>query len=205
MDKLLIELKNYLVEKYNCHIIILYGSYARGDYTPESDIDIICFADDTHNCNDTEVFNGKQLDVWIYDTKCLNHPEDYLHILNNKILFDSKDMAKDFIGKIDKIYKNGPEKLDENKKQFHRDWLKKMYNRSKKGDIEGIYRHHWMMKDSLEIYFELKGKWFLGVKNSLKWMQENDKTGYDLFKEAIVSEPGSEKCRKIIEYITEIK
>lgn len=202
MDKLLLELKNYLIDKYDCHIIMLYGSYARGDYTPESDIDIICFADDTHACNNTEIFHGKQLDVWIYDTERLNNPEEYLHVLNNKILFDSKNKAEGFIKKIDEIYKKGPEKLDEGKKKFYRDWLNKMYNRSLKGDVEGIYRHHWMIKDSLEIYFELKGKWFLGVKNSLKWLQENDEKGYDLFKGAITSNPGSEQSRKLIEYIT---
>ncbi|GMQ62449.1 nucleotidyltransferase domain-containing protein [Vallitalea maricola] len=201
MNKLLLELKDYLREKYKCHIIILYGSYARGDFTEESDIDIICFGDDIAHCNDTQIFNGKQLDVWIYDTKQMNEPENYLHILNNKILLDDKGIAQDFINKIQKVYDDGPARLDEGKKQFNRDWLLKMFRRTKKGDVEGMYRHHWMIKESLEIYFELQGKWFLGVKNSLRWLQENDEEGYILFKNAFEGEAGSEECRKLIEYI----
>jgi len=39
-DNLIYSVKEYLIKKYNCHSIILYGSFANGDYTEESDIDL---------------------------------------------------------------------------------------------------------------------------------------------------------------------
>jgi predicted nucleotidyltransferase len=62
---LLEKVTKYLKHKYNCHSIILYGSYSRGDFTDESDLDIVCFSDITEDKNDIESFEGKQLDVWI--------------------------------------------------------------------------------------------------------------------------------------------
>ena len=45
-DMLLKDVVNYLKNKYECHSIILYGSYVTGDFTDESDLDVICFTDD---------------------------------------------------------------------------------------------------------------------------------------------------------------
>jgi len=44
-------IKNYLIERYGEKIrdVILYGSYARGQFTENSDIDILVLVDDTLN------------------------------------------------------------------------------------------------------------------------------------------------------------
>lgn len=69
MNEIINEVKSYLKNKYNCHSMILYGSFANHTYTDESDIDIICFCNNINNRNDTSKINGRQLDAWIYDTK----------------------------------------------------------------------------------------------------------------------------------------
>ena len=38
--RLICSVKEYLMKEYDCHSIILYGSFANGDYTEESDIDL---------------------------------------------------------------------------------------------------------------------------------------------------------------------
>ncbi|WMJ77140.1 MULTISPECIES: nucleotidyltransferase family protein [unclassified Sedimentibacter] len=38
MNKFTNKPKNFLIEKYQCDTIILYGSYARGDFTKQSDV-----------------------------------------------------------------------------------------------------------------------------------------------------------------------
>ena len=68
-DKLLNHIRDYLTKEYSCHSIILYGSFGNGDYTDESDIDLLCFSDHHHKENDTTVLSNRQLDVWIYNTK----------------------------------------------------------------------------------------------------------------------------------------
>lgn len=201
MNEIIINLKSYLIDKYNCHTIILYGSYAVNDYTEDSDIDIICFTDQDIELNDTNIFEGTQLDAWIVNTKKMNNPEKYLHIVDNKVLYDEKNLASDFISKIKIIFNNGTKPISKNKKKFLKDWLKKMYKRTLRNDAEGFYRHHWMLKDSLEIYFEINNMWFLGVKKSLRLLEENEKEIYLLFFNAFKGNAGSKESKELVNYI----
>jgi predicted nucleotidyltransferase len=70
-DELLYSIKEYLIKKYGCHSIILYGSFSSGDYTDESDIDLVCFCDSPEKENDMTEFNNRMLDAWIYKTETI--------------------------------------------------------------------------------------------------------------------------------------
>jgi predicted nucleotidyltransferase len=151
------ELKHYLIKKYEPHLIILYGSYIRSDFTQESDVDVICFTDKVCPENDTSILCGLQLDAWIYNSDLIKKVEQYLHIRDGEIIYDQYSIGNNFLNEINQIYIKGPEKLDEKQKLFLNSWLSKMLRRSQKGDPEGNYRFHWMLKDSLEVYFNVKG------------------------------------------------
>ena len=157
MDKeLLMENIKAHLEGYNCHTYILYGSYSSGDFTEESDIDIVGFADHAEETNHVEFVEGKQLDLWIYNTSKMAEPDQFLRINKGTILLDEKGMARKFLLDIQKIVEKGPEELSSSQKDFLKSWFRKMYRRTQKNDLEGNYRLHWMLKDCLEIYFEFK-------------------------------------------------
>ena len=201
MDKIIEEICTYLRREYDCHTILLYGSYANGDYTDDSDIDIICFTDRECRENDNSIIGDIQLDVWIAATEELDKPDEYLHLLGCRILLDEKGKAEKFVTEIRKRYEDGTDPITEERRKFLKSWLTKMYRRSRRGDAEGAYRYHWMLTDSLEMYFEMKNQWFLGVKKSLKWLEANDDYAYKLFDSAFRSETGSEAAGKLIEYL----
>ncbi|WP_407271342.1 nucleotidyltransferase domain-containing protein [Radiobacillus sp. PE A8.2] len=204
LDVLYEQVKTYLKQKYNCHTVILYGSYNTGDYTEESDLDIICFSDDIEDKNDVELFNGKQLDVWVYNSEQMNNTEQFLRVNRGKVLLNDKGTAEKFLSEINDVFNKGPKKLSEEEKDFLKSWLKKMYLRSSKNDIEGNYRFYWMLKDSLEIYFDLKGLWFLGPKKAFSWLQENDALAYSLFKNALDKEGNTKEVEQLLEFLYEI-
>ena len=114
--------------------------------------------------NDTSIIDGVQLDVWVVNSSQLERPEEYLHIINNEVLFDSRGESAEFLDGINRIYEEGPEPISENQRKFIRSWLIKMQKRSLHDDTEGLYRYHWMLTESLEMYFKLNNLWFLGVK-----------------------------------------
>jgi len=202
MEKGIIEnIRNYLKEQYNCHSIILYGSFANGTYTDESDIDIICFCDNVLKKNDTTIINGRQLDAWMYDTNMMTKQEELLHINGGKILLDEKDLCTTLLANIEELFNEGARKLTLEEINFQKNWLMKMLNRAKKDDIEGNFRYHWMLVDSLEIYFDIKGLWYLGPKKSLYWLKENDRNAYKLFNDALNINSSFEKTENLISFI----
>lgn len=200
-NKLINEITDYLVNKYQCHSIILYGSYAREDYTSESDIDIICFGDNSSAKNDAGFINGIQLDAWIYSAEKMNDAKSLLHISDGKILLDKLNRCSELMGRIKAILAEGPTKVPQDEKEFLKAWLQKMFVRSQKGDSEGNYRLHWMLKDSLEIYFSLIDQWYLGPKKALKWLHENDKEAYELFEAALRPGAGRQDIENLIAYV----
>lgn len=204
MENFFEELIKYLVQKYNCHTVFLYGSYSFGDYTDESDVDIIGFSDENTEINDINLFKGKQMDIWIYGSDKLNKPDEFLRINGGKILLDQRNLAKKFLLDIDDIFKKGPKKLSFEEKEFLKGWLSKMLIRTTKNDLEGNYRYHWMLKESLEIYFEFKGLWYLGPKKSFRWLKENDDFAYKLFERVFQKDSSTKDIEDLLTYLKSI-
>lgn len=199
------EIEAYLLKKYDCHTIILYGSYSRGDHTEESDVDLICFSDSvTEDTNEVEFIDGKQLDAWIYPTEKMKQSEPFLRVHKGEIWTNKKGLAKEFLAGIHNTFEQGPKQLTDDEKDFLKSWLKKMQVRSAKNDLEGNYRFHWMLKDSLEIYFELKSEWFLGPKVSFQRLKENDPKAFYLFNCALSTGSKGKSSKELIDYLCEL-
>lgn len=199
MDRIEEALIHYLKDTYKCEIIILYGSYARGEATEESDLDVLCLCKNQAEQNDTSILEGKKLDVWVKNLDELAHPESYLHIVDGRLILDQAQRGAVFLEKVKEIYKKGPPPTPKGQKQFLIDWMKKMYIRSKKGDTEGHYRYHWLMKDFLEIYFQINDRWYEGPKKALKWLQVHDEDLYTLYADILRGENASEQMLRLIE------
>ena len=61
-----------------------------------------------------------------------------------------------------------------------------MLLRTMRGDIEGYYRWHWILCDSLEIYFDIKGIHYYGPKKALRFMEENDSEAFHIYSKALL-------------------
>lgn len=195
--------KDYLKDKYNCHSMILYGSFADNTYTDESDIDVICFSDDIDNQNDTNEICGRLLDAWIYNTDKIKDYKDIYHINDGIIILDERNLCCDLLDNINKF-------ITEEKKPtlaeitFQKNWLQKMINRAKRGDAEGNFRYHWMLIDSLEIYFSIKGFKYLGPKKSLNLLKSNDENAYRFFSEALEINSSFKKVEELVSFIVNL-
>ena len=58
-----------------------------------------------------------------------------------------------------------------------------------------------MLTDALEIYFDIKGVWYLGPKKSLQWLDENDKEAYEIFDKALRINADIVAIERLIRYI----
>lgn len=173
---------DYIVTKYNCHTIILYGSFAKGDFDEESDIDLLGFSSTEIEIQDKSAFENRALDLWIYNDNKIDNPDEFIHIRSGRILLDKNNRARAFLTNINLVFQNGPELKSYDAKLNSINWLEKMLLRTSKNDIEGQYRLHWLLTDILPIYFDLIDRWYLGSKESFAWLKENDDEAYNLFE-----------------------
>jgi hypothetical protein len=60
-----------------------------------------------------------------------------------------------------------------------------MLARVKRYDAEGMFRWHWVLIDSLEIFCDVMHYPYWGPKKSLKWMEENHPTAFACYQMAL--------------------
>ena len=86
----------------------------------------------------------------------------------------------------DPVIAERPKKSDEERRQAL-DWCGKMLARTQRDDAEGAYRWHWLLIDSLEIYFDLHGLPYYGPKKALRTMEQTDPEAFSLYSKALNS------------------
>lgn len=194
----------YLINEYNPSSIIIYGSFADETNDERSDFDALVISNDSYKKHDDSVIDTTELDVFIYSKgyfldKDKYDVREFLQIQNGLLLLDRDGMGAKLLQDVESyITKYEPKSITE--KQTEISWCKKMLQRIERGNTEGLYRWHWLLVDSLEIYFDLKDQMYLGPKKSLDLLYRYDKKGFEIYNEALsIREVNS--LRKWIHYL----
>lgn len=202
MDKII----TYLQEKYMPLSIIVYGSYANGTNDLNSDFDALVIYDDSNQIHDTSFVNGIQLDVFVYPLSYFEKVFDcerFVQIFDGKLIIDHNQIGKKIISDVKYYLKNHSFKTD-TEIQSNIAWCVKMLNRAKRCDCEGVFRWHWVLVDSLEIFCDVMRQPYLGPKKTLKWMEENHNIAYNYYSKAL-KQFDMESLEKWILYLQNIK
>lgn len=188
LDSTLIE---ELQREHRVHTVILYGSRARGDATPESDIDVAGFADVGETSRDARLWNDMYLDAFVYPTAVAAAPPDadMLKLCGGRVLLDERQLAGPLFERLAALDREGPPALVETEQRMRRVWARKMLARIRRGDLEGHYRFHWLLYQLLEDYFALRGAWYRGPKVALAGLQADAPATFAAFERALA--PGA--------------
>ena len=109
-----------------------------------------------------------------------------MQIFDGKILLDRCGTAAQLQKRVLDYLAERPKKSDEELRQAL-DWCGKMLARTQRDDAEGAYRWHWLLIDSLEIYFDLHGLPYYGPKKALRTMEQTDPEAFSLYSKALNS------------------
>lgn len=178
----------YLTERYAPETIIVYGSFADGSNNAASDFDALVIADGPQLHDSTEI-DGTVLDVFIYPPKVFQaeyDPGEFIQVFDGNIKLDKNGTAQQLKANVISYIEALPVKTDEDLAQSLA-WCRKMLARTSRGDAEGFYRHHWLLTDSLEIYFDLHRKHSFGPKKSLRYMERTDPESFEVYSHALKS------------------
>jgi predicted nucleotidyltransferase len=183
MDDVLIE---ELRRLHAAHTLILYGSRARGDATPESDLDVAAFADVTETLRDARLWNGLYLDAFVHPTELAAAPNlELMKLRGGRVLLDERSLAGPLLQRLDELDRQGPAALSEGEARMRRVWANKMLARIRRGDVEAHYRQHWLLYQLLEDHFALRGVWYRGPKEALASLQRDQPAIFAAFERAL--------------------
>ena len=184
---LLKQMIEYIKRTYNPLSIILYGSYANGTNNLNSDFDALVISEDHEHFHDTSFVDGIQLDLFVYPASYFDGNydcNDFIQVFDGKILVDRDGRGKMLQTSVLSYLKNRPQK---SKAEIDAsvDWCVKMIARVKRGDAEGMFRWHWVLVDSLEIFCDVMHYPYWGPKKSLKWMEVNYPAAFACYQTAL--------------------
>ncbi|MBA2542167.1 MAG: nucleotidyltransferase domain-containing protein [Deltaproteobacteria bacterium] len=180
-------LTDELRRRHGLHTLLLYGSHARGDETPESDVDVAGFAEVGATIRDARLWCGTYLDAFVYPTAVLETTPDaeLLKLVGARVLLDERGLAQPLLDRIAELERRGPPALTADDAQMRRVWAHKMLARIRRGDLEARYRHHWLLYQLLEDHFALRGVWYRGPKEALASLARDAPATFAAFERAL--------------------
>lgn len=202
-DETLTTIVDELKNTYHCHTIILYGSRARGDHTPTSDYDVagirkmgqkkrIARFDENHNAYH---------DIFIYPESAFKRPkEEHLIMADGIVILEQDHFGQNLLEKLNKLFKK-PENISKDELDLRKIWYQKMLARASVRDVEGKYRHIWIIFVILEDYFAFRGMRYQGPKKAFQYLRKSDPETLLLFEEALTNVCNIEALVRLIKKI----
>lgn len=202
----IIEIASDIRKKYGCHTVILYGSHARGEATEKSDIDLIAIREKGDFDRDCRPIGDQWMDLFIYpENKIINPDVSMIRIRDGIVILQKEHMGDKLLEIIRAIFEKGPPETPGWEIHEIENWLMKMLGRASIPDREGNFRRHWLLHDMLECYFKLRNLWYMGPKESFKWLEKHDPYILNAFDRALDPMASLAAIEQLIQLIVKIK
>lgn len=177
----------YIKHTYHPLTVILYGSYANGTNDADSDFDALVIARDCEQAHDTSFVDNIPLDVFIYPLSYFDETVDYdefIQIFDGKLLMDTDGYGAQLLACVRSYLYSRPHKTKA-ENQANLDWCVKMLERARRNDAEGMFRWHWVLNESLEIFCDIARYPYFGPKKTLQWMKTEHPEAFACYEKAL--------------------
>lgn len=176
----------YLQKTYAPLAVIVYGSYADGTQEAGSDFDALLVTRQ-HHTHDVSIVEGVQLDVFAYTLEEVSGEIDcdaFIQIHDGILLADTDGIGSRLQSRIQVYVSQQTDKTDEDI-SAEIAWCRKMLCRAGRADAEGLFRWHWLLMESLEIYCDARHQPYWGPKKTLRWLAKVYPDDYSVYMDAL--------------------
>ena len=173
--------------KYAPLALIVYGSYADGTNGPDSDFDALAIVRDGEAAHDVSVAEGVVLDLFVYPEADIRGEIDsgeFVQVADGQVVLDEGGLGQALKKRVLAYIEAQPKKTAE-EIAASLAWCDKMLQRARRGDAEGMFRHHWLLTESLEIYCDAAGRFYRGPKKTLRWLEKERPQDFACCMEAL--------------------
>ncbi len=195
-----------LVERHGCHAVVLYGSRAKGTANEASDWDVLGVRHAGPSLHDARALGDIYLDAFVEtDDSLTTFEAGHLRYLDGEILHDPDGITSELFARLKVAQARGPEKLSSEARRQKIEWLKRTLIRAEGGSAASDYRRTWLLFELLPAYFELRSIFYLGPKESLAWLEDEDREASHLF--SIALQPGAEQAdlSRLVAFVTHVR
>lgn len=165
------ELSGELVSRFGAQVIILYGSAARGQTRPGSDIDVVCFAEGDARYPESYLWQGLLVDAWLHPLSDAQNTEQFLKLHDGRALLDRNGVGQALLERVAQQLGERRAPLEPKVESHRRTWLWKMFDRAAQSGARADHRRHWLLYDLPETWCDLTQRHYLGADLALQTMQ----------------------------------
>lgn len=193
--------------QHGCHTAILYGSWARGDADARSDLDLLLVREGGDAVRDARRVDGVYLDAFVSPEAALAEPDPaLLRILGGRVLVERQGYGTALLARVQALYERGPTPLTPDNAAALRVWSQKTLERlagadDGADDVAADYRRAYLLAQSLEDYFALRGAWCPGEKAGFAWLRTHDPIAYAAFAAAGRAGAGHERLVQLVRQV----
>ena len=179
---------DYIKQRYHPLSILVYGSFADGTNNEHSDFDALVISKNNEKYHDDAFVDGIQLDVFVYPISYIEEKawncSEFIQLADSRVVFDTNEQGMWLKDQVLDYIKRLPCKTAE-EVRTEVEWCKKMLLRTQRKDAEGMFRWHWLLTESLEIFCDAVRHPYLGPKKSMRWMEKQYPEAYACYAKAL--------------------
>lgn len=193
-----------LHERHGATTIIVYGSRARGQGRPDSDLDVLALrpgSADAPEERDSRIWRGVWLDAFVASEMGFAVSESYLRLEGGRVLVDAFGRGAAILAEVEALLRRGPQPAP-GILNADRDWLLRMLDRVAVGGVLGDARRAQLQEQLLPMWFALRGGWFRGLPAALATLEREAPEDLAVLAAALRSGAGLPELRAAVALLT---
>ena len=164
-----------VVRRHGAHTVLLYGSRARGESTPSSDVDLIALRASGGPLRDVTPWNGLAFDVHVFDDAGVEKlvADRASSLAHARVLVERADAGQALVARIRARLAEPPPALDRDEWIALWAWGAKMHGRLRDPDPTfAAYRRAEVLREVLPCWCQVRRRWYVGAKPTLRSLRD---------------------------------